>query len=225
MAPKLRAQQLSLLTQSGQPRRRREPKRRRGVRLGRPPKPDAGVTHLRRPRLGRSYPAHVTWRVVSGLSNLRGSAEMRVLRSRFSKGRDRFGFRLVHFSVQKDHIHVIAEAESATSLARGLQGLAVRVARGLNKHWKRKGKVFADRYHARILRTPKEARAALVYVMTNASYCSTWLHARNREFELRRRWYGGGVRARTRLLRDAAEHIGVHQLLRVDDPRPARDGP
>jgi REP element-mobilizing transposase RayT len=114
---------------------------------------------------------------VPGLDNLRGSAEMRVLRSRFSKGRDRFGFRLVHFSVQKDHIHMIAEAENATSLARGLQGLAVRVARGLNKHWKRKGKVFADRYHARILRTPKEVRAAIVYVLNNTRKHSATVRA------------------------------------------------
>ncbi|MEO6595642.1 MAG: hypothetical protein ABIP94_12890 [Planctomycetota bacterium] len=44
------------------------------------------------------------------------------------------------------------------TLARGLLGLAIRIARCLNKLWQRKGKVFADRYHDRILKTPRKTR-------------------------------------------------------------------
>ena len=50
----------------------------------------------------------------------------------------------------------------------GMQGLAIRIARGLNRLWGRKGKVFADRYHDRVLRTPREVRNALAYVLNNA---------------------------------------------------------
>ena len=48
-----------------------------------------------------------------------------------------------------------------------MQGLAIRIARALNKLWKRKGKVFADRYHDRILASPREVRHALCYVLAN----------------------------------------------------------
>ena len=49
-----------------------------------------------------------------------------------------------------------------------MQGLLVRIARNANRIWNRKGRVFADRYHAHVLRTPLEVRRALVYVLQNA---------------------------------------------------------
>jgi hypothetical protein len=65
---------------------------------------------------------------------------------------------------------VIAEANDRRALSRGMQGLLVRVSRALNRLWRRRGSVFADRYHARSLRTPREVRAALVYVLHNAKH-------------------------------------------------------
>jgi REP element-mobilizing transposase RayT len=92
----------------------------------------------------------------------------RVLRAAFVAGQDRFGFRLVHYSIQKDHLHLIVEATDRAALSKGLHGLFIRVARALNRLWQRKGKVFADRYHDRILATPREVRNALAYVLGNA---------------------------------------------------------
>ncbi|MCY2962034.1 MAG: transposase, partial [Planctomycetota bacterium] len=91
-----------------------------------------------------------------------------VLRDALSAGADRFGFRLVEYSIQTNHLHLIAEAEDERSIARGMQGLLVRVAKALNRAWERRGKVLCDRYHARILRTPRDVRTALVYVLQNA---------------------------------------------------------
>jgi hypothetical protein len=81
----------------------------------------------------------------------------------------RAGFRLVHFSVQRDHLHLIAEASERIALARGVQALAIRVARAVNSCLGRKGKVFADRYHARALSTPRAVRFAVRYVLLNAN--------------------------------------------------------
>ncbi len=63
---------------------------------------------------------------------------------------------------------MVVEAKSRDSLRRGLQGLMIRVARALNKLWQRKGKVFGDRYHDHVLRSPREVRNALRYVFGNA---------------------------------------------------------
>ena len=93
---------------------------------------------------------------------------MAVLLRAFEAGRDRFGFRLVHYSVQSNHLHLIAEAEDREALIRGLQGLGVRIAKRMNRALDRSGSVLVDRYHVRALETPNEVRMALRYVINNA---------------------------------------------------------
>ena len=91
-----------------------------------------------------------------------------MLVDKFRAGCARFGFRLIEYSVQTNHVHFLVEAKDRRALSRGMQGLLIRMARGLNKLWQRKGRVFAERYHERILRSPTEVRRALVYVLQNA---------------------------------------------------------
>jgi len=74
----------------------------------------------------------------------------------------------VHYAILKNHLHLLVEARDRRALSRGMQGLLIRVARRLNRVWGRAGKVFADRYHDVILRTPQQVRNALVYVLQNA---------------------------------------------------------
>jgi hypothetical protein len=76
-------------------------------------------------------------------------------------------FRVVHFSVQTDHVHLIVEADSGDALRRGLNSLNCRAARALNRAWQRSGPIWGDRYHARALATPREVRNGLVYVLLN----------------------------------------------------------
>ena len=114
------------------------------------------------------FPVHVTVRLKKGLPRLRNKATYRVLRKAFVAGSERFGFRLCEFSVQGNHLHLIAEAKDRRSFSRGMQGLLIRVSKGLNRLWERRGRVFADRYHDRVLRTPREVRCALAYVLNNA---------------------------------------------------------
>jgi len=73
----------------------------------------------------------------------------------------------VQYAVLNDHLHFVVEAPERRALTRGVQGLLIRIARALNKLWQRRGKVFADRYHDRILKTPREVRNVLRYVLGN----------------------------------------------------------
>lgn len=75
---------------------------------------------------------------------------------------------VVEYAVLDDHLHLIVEACDAKALSRGMQGLLVRLARAINALLGRTGRVFADRYHVRVLRTPREVRHALAYVLHNA---------------------------------------------------------
>ena len=76
-------------------------------------------------------------------------------------------FRPVHFSIQGDHIHFIIEADSREDLVKGMRGLGCRIARGLNKLWNRKGSVFPQRFHERVLKSLTQVRNALRYVLNN----------------------------------------------------------
>jgi REP element-mobilizing transposase RayT len=135
---------------------------------GRPRQPGAGVPHCRRPRVRRAQPVHVTLRLRRGLPTLRQKRAYRVIYHAFVAGRSRFGFRLVHYSVQRSHLHLLVEAPDARALSRAIKGLCVRLARGLNRLFGRSGRVFADRYHARALGSPRQVRNALRYVLCNA---------------------------------------------------------
>jgi REP element-mobilizing transposase RayT len=126
-----------------------------------------GVPHLKRSALAARHPVHVTLRVLSGVGYLRAWSRTRLLETAFHEARLRFGMRIVHYSIQGNHLHLIVEAESALALARGMQGLATRIARRLNVLAARRGAVFVDRYHSHALRTRREVANAIRYVLGN----------------------------------------------------------
>jgi REP element-mobilizing transposase RayT len=115
------------------------------------------------------FPVHVTMKVKGGLPSLRRGSAHALLIASFAAMRGRSDFRLVHYSIQSNHLHLLCEARDHSVLARAIQSLAVRIARRLNALWKRAGKLFADRYHDHVLRTPREVRHALGYVLNNAA--------------------------------------------------------
>ena len=141
------------------------------LRRGRPPKGDKpGVSHLRRVPVPTDCPLHVTVRLQKGLPSMRRPRTYDALLAVFTKGCDRFGMRLTHYCVMSNHIHMIIEADDRKAVSRGMKGLLVRIARALNRLWKRKGSVFSDRYHDRVLDkdSTKEIRSLLIYVLNNA---------------------------------------------------------
>ncbi|MCE9577247.1 MAG: transposase [Deltaproteobacteria bacterium] len=125
------------------------------------------VPHLTRPPCAARHPQHVTLRLVAGLPSLRRHHLVARIRASIAAAH-RDDFRVVHFAVLANHVHLVTEASGAASLARGMQGLAIRIARTVNRGLARRGRLFAERYHARALRTPREVRNALAYVLHNA---------------------------------------------------------
>jgi REP element-mobilizing transposase RayT len=110
---------------------------------------------------------HVTLRVRRHVWNLRNSRCFRRIESCFRAACGRFGVRLIEFSVQGNHVHLIVEADDSASLSRALQGLAIRIAKALNDLMGCAGAVFSDHYHSRLLRTPTELVRAICYVLDN----------------------------------------------------------
>ena len=140
-----------------------------GARRDAGPRPSPGrrrLSHHRRPAHDARCPAHITLRVRDDLPSLRLSSIFPVVRSAIAAGSTPT-FRVVQFSVQRDHVHLLVEADASIGLARGMHGLTIRIARAVNRTLRRRGRVWGDRYHARLLRTPREVRHALVYVLQN----------------------------------------------------------
>jgi REP element-mobilizing transposase RayT len=108
----------------------------------------------------------VTLRVRSGLPSLRNDRVFAAIRAALAAA-SRRSFRLLQFSVQSDHVHAMVEADGPTAFVRGVQGMTTRVAKAVNRALARHGAVWGDRYHARLLPTPREVRHALVYVLNN----------------------------------------------------------
>jgi REP element-mobilizing transposase RayT len=125
------------------------------------------VRHLSRESFPGRYPCLVTLKVVPGLESLRSIAVVRAVEETFRRGCERGEFRLVHYSLQGDHLHAVVEATGREALGRGMQALAIRFARAVNRTFGRSGRVLADRYHLRVLRTPTQVRNALRYVLLN----------------------------------------------------------
>jgi REP element-mobilizing transposase RayT len=103
-----------------------------------------------------------------GIASFRIPAVWREAQASFAKACERGRFRLVHYSIQDDHTHLIVEAADPDALGRGMKSLAARFARAVNRALGRSGPVLKDRYHLHVLRTPLEVRRALAYVLLNA---------------------------------------------------------
>lgn len=141
-----------------------------GARKGAGRKPRADrtgfVSHLVRQTYDGKYPLHITVRALAAPS-LRQPEIYAALKAVFAKSSEK-GFRLLHFSVQHNHIHLIVEADAAEKLARGMQRLLSRSAMAVNAVAGRKGKLWRDRYHRQDLKTPTTVRNAFVYVLFNS---------------------------------------------------------
>ena len=114
----------------------------------------------------RTLPVHVTLQFDKRVWNLRRKAYRTVERA-LGDGANRFGARLLRFSVMGNHLHMLMEADDGQALVRSCRGLSIRIARRLNKLMGRSGRVLADRYHTRVLRTPTEVKRAIDYIRDN----------------------------------------------------------
>jgi hypothetical protein len=121
--------------------------------------------HPRTPHEPR-HPVHVTMRATAAIPSLRAARIFAAL-SRAISASMLLWFRVIHFSIQRDHVHLIVEADDAASLARGLRGLAARAAKAVNRAAVRTGRVWESRYHTHALRSPTETRRGIAYVLLN----------------------------------------------------------
>ena len=130
-----------------------------------------GVPHRMRPPHKAAHPVHVTLRTTRSVGCLRAASVFPAVRRALAAASHE-GFRIIEFSAQDDHLHLLVEAEDRARLSRGIGGLAIRVARAVNRVLGRRGAVWADRFHARAIATPRAMRNAIVYVLNRRKHCA-----------------------------------------------------
>ncbi len=118
-----------------------------------------------REKFDRVMPVHVTLRVRDGLPSLRRGAFIREIRKSFGEMGERGDFRLLHYSFQTDHVHLIVEASNQNALGRGMMAINSRIAHAVKRVYCVVGDVISGAYHAHLLKTSMEAYRAIAYVL------------------------------------------------------------
>jgi len=172
--PRKRHVQLSLPRCDRNGQRRGVGPRKIRKRLGRPPTgARAGEKHRMRQVFRLGTPIHVVARVAPAIRQLRGHKTYAALRAALLVAARRDNFRVVHISIQRQHVHLLVEAADRPALTRGMQSFEISAAKRLNAaltepgQKRRRGSVFPDRYHAQLIESPKQARHCLAYVLNN----------------------------------------------------------
>src|SRR5262245_57231344 len=160
--PRKRHIQQSLFRRGG--KRRRAGRKPKGFRASSP--------HKKRPTIKSNQPLHVVLRVVPAVGNKRRRPLYKAMRDATITAGIREHIRIVHLSIQRTHLHLLVEAKDKRALARGMQGFQVSAARNINtalgtRYRRRRGQVFADRYHLTIIKSPTQAHRAISYVLSN----------------------------------------------------------
>jgi len=172
--PRKRHVQLELPRRDRNGQRRGIGRRKIRHRLGRPPNGSrSGGKHARREVFRRDTPIHVVLRVVQAIGGLRKDKTYAALREALLVAARRENFRVVHVSIQAEHVHLLIEATDRVALWRGMQSFQISAAKRLNAaiskpgERRRRGSVFTARYHASLITSPKQARHTLAYVLNN----------------------------------------------------------
>jgi putative transposase len=182
--------------------------------------------HRARPPHAASRPVHVTLR--ARFRPLRSQHVLPTLRLAIDRTNRRRPnrFRVIEFTVQYDHMHLLVEAADRRELSSGMSSLAVRIARRVNQLVARRGRFWADRWYGRELTSPRQVRTALVYVLANFRKHARWRLGPGIDPFSSALWFDGWEGARPGVARSGQVRLGEERAPPVRRARTwlARDG-
>ena len=117
-----------------------------------------GVSHSERQKITRHTPLHINFKYKVFIRNL----SMIEILERACLNASKYEFRVTHYTIQTNHIHLIAEAENNEVLIKGMRSLTNTIVKLVGK-----GSIQTERYHLHVLKTPNEVRNAVQYVLNN----------------------------------------------------------
>lgn len=134
---------------------------------GRPSIHDRGIRHIARDEIKRLTVLHLTVKIDKTKAGLKNKEALKLLHKSILKARKQ-GLAIIHYTLERDHVHLMVEASNNAILGKGMQAFGITLSKGVNKIKSLKGRVFKTRYHFRKLKTSAEIRNALNYILGNA---------------------------------------------------------
>ncbi|MGZ3788101.1 MAG: transposase [Bacteriovorax sp.] len=133
---------------------------------GRPAKHDAGIRHTSRPLVKKPSSLHLTVKIKKNKADMKNKAVLSLLKRAILNAR-RQGLKVIHYSLEYDHVHLLIEAENNHVLGKGMQAFGVTLSKAINRMRKLKGGVYKHRYHFRKISGTRELRNVMNYIFTN----------------------------------------------------------
>lgn len=117
-----------------------------------------GVSHRERETINHKTPLHINfkYKITIRSENFKKILE-RAIGNALQKD-----LLITHYTIQSNHVHLIAEAPDNKSLSRGMKSLTRTIVKLLNK-----GSIQIERYHLHVLKSQAETNNALEYVLLN----------------------------------------------------------
>lgn len=135
-------------------------------RAGRPAIHDKGIRHISRPRIKKPTPLHLTIKVRSNKADIQNKIVLKTLHRAIIRGRLK-GLKVLHYTLEYNHVHLLVEASNNQVLHKGMQALGITFAKGINKFKRNKGGVYKHRYHFRQISSLRDFRNVLNYIFNN----------------------------------------------------------
>lgn len=134
---------------------------------GRPAIHDRGIRHIARDKVTKHTSLHLTIKIERLKAGLRNKDVLKQLHDSIKKAR-KIGLRVIHYTLEFDHVHLLVEVDSNQQLAKGMQSFGISFSKGINKIKAQVGKVFKTRYHFRKLKSPNEIKNVIFYILGNS---------------------------------------------------------
>jgi putative transposase len=126
------------------------------------------VNHMKRKKVEAKYPIHITIKLKKGVASLRGPRMVAAFKSSLRKAKKR-GLKVIHYALESNHAHLFAESEDNRTLRSGMASFGSSFGKSVRRLAGGKGSVFNGRYHLQVLKSPRQTKNAMAYVLLNHS--------------------------------------------------------
>lgn len=133
---------------------------------GRPRIHDPGISHRKRPCLKKPSSLHLTIKVKRIKAEMKNRTVLILLKRAILNARKQ-GLRIIHFSLEYDHVHLLVEAADNLVLGKGMQAFGVTLSKAINRLKKLNGEVYKHRYHFRKITSTRELKVVMNYIFSN----------------------------------------------------------
>ena len=133
---------------------------------GRPAKVDRGIRHISREKINRPSALHLTIKVRENKADIKNKRILKALHYAIRRARLQ-GLRVVHYTLEYNHVHLLVEANDNKSVQKGMQALGISFSKAINKIKQVKGSVYKHRHHFRKLNSRREYKNVIQYIFRN----------------------------------------------------------